>query len=37
MPALAIAILTVGVNLLIDGLPHRGGKSKAASSADGGH
>ena len=24
MPAVAIAILTVGVNLLIDGLPHRG-------------
>jgi peptide/nickel transport system permease protein len=37
VPALAIAMLTVGVNLLIDGLPHRSDKSKAARSADGGH
>ncbi|KVE42660.1 ABC transporter permease [Burkholderia sp. BDU5] len=33
MPALAIAILTVGVNLLIDGLPHRGRRSDAAGAA----
>ncbi|AXF25503.1 DNA-directed RNA polymerase subunit alpha [Burkholderia pyrrocinia] len=36
MPAVAIAILTVGVNLLIDGLPHRG-RRKAAAGAAGGH
>jgi len=36
MPALAIAILTVGVNLLIDGLPHRG-RRKVAPTTDGGH
>lgn len=33
MPALAIAIVTVGVNLLIDGLPHRGRRSDAALAA----
>ncbi|MBN3791628.1 ABC transporter permease [Burkholderia sp. Ac-20353] len=36
MPAVAIAILTVGVNLLIDGLPHRGRRKGAAGTA-GGH
>ncbi len=36
IPAIAIAILTVGVNLLIDGLPHRGRRS-SATSAEGGH
>ncbi|KVO08647.1 DNA-directed RNA polymerase subunit alpha [Burkholderia ubonensis] len=36
MPAVAIAILTVGVNLLIDGLPHRG-RRKGAAGAAGGH
>jgi peptide/nickel transport system permease protein len=36
MPALAIAILTVGVNLLIDGLPHRS-RRKAAARTAGGH
>ncbi|HEF5154716.1 binding--dependent transport system inner membrane component family protein [Burkholderia multivorans] len=36
MPAVAIAILTVGVNLLIDGLPHRGRRNGAAGAA-GGH
>ncbi|MDE1180893.1 ABC transporter permease [Paraburkholderia sp.] len=36
MPALAIAILTVGVNLLIDGLPHRG-RRKTSARAVGGH
>ncbi|MBM2766450.1 ABC transporter permease [Burkholderia anthina] len=36
MPAVAIAILTVGVNLMIDGLPHRG-RRKGAAGADGGH
>ncbi|WP_036020185.1 ABC transporter permease [Paraburkholderia mimosarum] len=33
MPAVAIAILTVGVNLLIDGLPHRGRRKGAAVAA----
>ncbi|MFP3506537.1 ABC transporter permease [Burkholderia sp. SIMBA_062] len=33
MPAVAIAILTVGVNLLIDGLPHRGRRKGAAAAA----
>ncbi|MGU7771816.1 ABC transporter permease [Burkholderia sp. MR1-5-21] len=36
MPAIAIAILTVGVNLLIDGLPHRG-RRKSTAGAAGGH
>ncbi|HDR9509828.1 DNA-directed RNA polymerase subunit alpha [Burkholderia cepacia] len=36
MPAVAIAILTVGVNLLIDGLPHRG-RRKGAAGAAGAH
>ncbi|MBU9546426.1 ABC transporter permease [Burkholderia multivorans] len=36
LPAVAIAILTVGVNLLIDGLPHRGRRNGAAGAA-GGH
>ncbi|WP_321786229.1 ABC transporter permease [Burkholderia pyrrocinia] len=36
MPAVAIAILTVGVNLLIDGLPHRG-RRKGTAGAAGGH
>jgi peptide/nickel transport system permease protein len=36
LPAIAIAVLTVGVNLLIDGLPHRG-RRKGAPNADGGH
>ncbi|AJK49694.1 ABC transporter permease [Burkholderia plantarii] len=31
VPAVAIAILTVGVNLLIDGLPHRGRRRGAAT------
>jgi peptide/nickel transport system permease protein len=37
LPAIAIAVLTVGVNLLIDGLPHRGRRRKQAAAADGGH
>ncbi|WP_213303163.1 ABC transporter permease [Paraburkholderia sacchari] len=41
VPALAIAVLTVGVNLLIDGLPHRGSRRKqgghGANRADGGY
>ncbi|MEX3957508.1 ABC transporter permease [Trinickia sp. EG282A] len=37
LPALAIAVLTVGVNLLIDGLPHRGARRKQAANAEGGH
>jgi peptide/nickel transport system permease protein len=37
LPALAIAVLTVGVNLLIDGLPHRGSRRKQAANAEGGH
>ncbi|MEX3640472.1 ABC transporter permease, partial [Paraburkholderia sp. BR14427] len=36
LPAIAIAVLTVGVNLLIDGLPHRG-RRKHMPDADGGH
>ena len=36
LPAIAIAVLTVGVNLLIDGLPHRG-RRKSMPTADGGH
>ena len=36
LPAIAIAVLTVGVNLLIDGLPRRG-RRKNAADADGGH
>ncbi|WP_244818284.1 ABC transporter permease [Caballeronia sp. Lep1P3] len=38
LPAIAIAVLTVGVNLLIDGLPHRGRRRKQAAAVDdGGH
>ncbi|MEX3969929.1 ABC transporter permease [Paraburkholderia caribensis] len=32
-PALAIAMLTIGVNLLVDGLPRRGGRTSKKSGA----
>jgi peptide/nickel transport system permease protein len=34
MPAIAIAILTVGVNLLIDGLPGRGKRLRLRRAAE---